>query len=218
MKTVIVGDLHGRYEIVEEVLTWDHNIVFIGDYVDSYDRKPVEQLRTLDLILEAVKTSDGKVQALIGNHEMGYMDPRMSCSRQSIEVQVELFSRNLSSLLPYLWLEDDILLTHAGISQKLLNNVDYNLMEYLVAGHFKQIGRYRGGSDAVGGLYWCDWWEEFEPVEGARQVVGHTAHRPIDADPGIVTKGENYNIDCLSRVNQVLIVEDGVISYEEFEI
>jgi len=222
MKTVIIGDLHGRYEVVEEILTdpsfWDHNIVFIGDYLDSYDRKAIEQIHTLDLILEAIKTSDGKVKALLGNHEMAYLDRNMVCSGNSNEVSVALISRDLSPLLSYLWLEDDILLTHAGISQNLLNNVDYSLMEYLAAGEFKQIGYARGGRDAYGGLYWCDWWQEFEPVEGVRQVVGHSNYRPINADPGIVTKGENYNIDCLRRVNQVLIVEDGVMSYETLDI
>ena len=38
MKTIIVGDLHGRIEIAEQLLKEDCNIVFIGDYLDSFDR------------------------------------------------------------------------------------------------------------------------------------------------------------------------------------
>jgi predicted phosphodiesterase len=215
MKTAVVGDLHGKYELVEKLLQWDHNIVFIGDYLDSFDRKAIEQIRTLDLILEAVITSDGKVKALRGNHEMAYVNPaRMACSGNSNEVATALMSRDLSPLLDYLWVEDNILLTHAGVSQRLLTNLKQTVGQYIGTGQFEQIGRSRGGYDVVGGLYWCDWWQEFLPVEGIRQVVGHSAFRPVDADPGIVTKGENYNIDCLDRVSQVLIIEDGVISYD----
>jgi Calcineurin-like phosphoesterase. len=218
-KIAVVGDLHGRFEVVEELLEWDHDIVFIGDYLDSFDRAAVEQLRTLDLVLEAVKS--GKAKALLGNHEMAYMDRKMACSGNTIEVQLGLLERDMSILLTHLWIGEDILLSHAGVSQALLDDRKQTLTEYLDFGEFNQIGRSRRGPDFVGGLYWCDWWKEFKPIDNIRQVVGHSAYRPTHADSGIVIMSdsygsENYNIDCLDRVNQVLVIDDGVISIEGF--
>jgi hypothetical protein len=220
-KIAVVGDLHGRFEVVEKLLEWDHEIYFIGDYLDSFDRTAVEQLRTLDLVLEAVKS--GKAKALLGNHEVAYINPRtVACSGNTVEVHIGLMSRDLSQLQSYAWIGDDILLTHAGVSQSLLEVRKQTLTQYLEGKDYEQIGRSRGGRDPVGGLYWCDFWKEFDAVPGIRQVVGHTAYRPHGVDPGIVTTADyagtlNYNIDCLDRVNQVLVIDDGVISYEEVE-
>jgi len=218
MKTVVVGDLHGKYNIVEEILTWDYNVVFVGDYLDSFTHKAVEQLHTLDLILDSVIKSNGRVKALLGNHEIAYLNPRMACSGNSTAVQIGILHRDMSPLLTHLWLHDDILITHAGVSQHLLTSSKLSLTEYLDAGDFNQIGYSRGGRNTIGGLYWCDWWEEFVPVAGTRQIVGHTAFRPVNADKGIVTNDDNYNIDCLDKIPQVLVIdEEGEISYETLE-
>ena len=148
----------------------------------------------------------------------------MSCSGNTMAINVGLLTRDLSPLLTHCWEHEDILLTHAGISQKLLDELTWgsknkvSIYQYIEAGKFNQIGQARKGRDIVGGLYWCDWWKEFEPVISTRQIVGHTAHRPFGEDPGIVAKGDNYNIDCLDRVPQVLIIdEEGEISYETLE-
>jgi len=36
MKTLIVGDIHGKVEIVEAALAQEHPVIFVGDILDSY--------------------------------------------------------------------------------------------------------------------------------------------------------------------------------------
>jgi hypothetical protein len=214
MKTIIVGDIHGDHELVRKILAREENIIFIGDYLDSYQKfTSADELECLDLVLQAVTLLPHKVRALVGNHEMAYMDPRMSCSRMSIETHVGVMTRDMNALLDYIWLEDDLLISHAGISLSLLGSFLQTPQEYLDEGDFKQIGNSRGGYEVSGGLYWCDWWDEFIPVPGLRQVVGHSHYRPEGESPGIVNKGSNWNIDCLQRVEEVLLVKDGEVSY-----
>lgn len=217
MKTLVVGDLHGKYEIAMRALEFDGNIIFIGDYVDSYDRTTEEELMTLDLVLDAIKSTDGRVRGLLGNHEMGYIDTSMGASRSSVEVQIGMMTRPIHLLESYIWL-DGILLSHAGVSQKLLNYLKVHVSGYLDDRRFNQIGDARRNYVAgipAGGLFWCDWWKEFDPVSGLRQVVGHSRYRPPGADPGVVTKGENYNIDCLDTKHECLVITDGKVSFQK---
>lgn len=216
MKTLVVGDLHGRLEIVEKVLSTDYNIVFVGDYLDSFDRTVKEQTDTLDLVLTAINTWPDKVMGLLGNHELSYLDSRMQCAghNPAMKVLVEMdYKRRMIDLLkPYIWV-GDYLITHAGVSNKLLMLKNQTLQEYLYAGDFFQIDKRRGGSSACGGLYWCDWMN-FDPVKGIKQIVGHTNRRAHNQERGIITKGAghslSYNVDCLNRVEEfALINEDG---------
>lgn len=63
----------------------------------------------------------------------------------------------------------------------------------------------RAGSNYVGmgGPLWLDWWDEFEPVDGVSQIVGHT----ICNNPQ--NKNNNFCIDCCSKY--YAIVENGLI-------
>jgi hypothetical protein len=213
MKTIAVGDLHGITEVVEAVLKKTaYNIVFIGDYLDSYDRSVLDQLRVLDLVLGAVNDNPERVKALKGNHEWSYIDPQMQCSGFQYATKRGVEERDMSPLLDYVWV-GEYFLSHAGVSQTLLDYIGYSFEEYIEAGEFKQIGRARGGRHRYGGLYWCDWWREFEPVKGVPQIVGHSNHRPIGTAEGVTRMGNSYNIDCLTRVHEVLVLEEGKLPH-----
>lgn len=207
-KVVVVGDLHGQHEVVTKVLAAEgYIVVFIGDYLDSFDRSVVEQLHTIHLVLGAINKEPERVFGLKGNHEISYLDRYMQCSGYSYELKHQLdHSVDMSPLLDYMWV-GDYLITHAGVSERLLHDLDTTLEDYLDKGNYNQIGRARGGPNSVGGLYWCDWWREFEPLDDVPQVVGHTNSRPFESDPGIIMKGNSYNIDCIERTNQVLVID-----------
>ena len=206
-KVIVVGDLHGQVEVAQLALDQkDYGVIFIGDYVDAYDRTRADQISTLEVVVNAATTEPDRVIALRGNHEFSYQDPEMRCSGYSKSFHRNMMQKvNLSILLDYVWF-NDYLISHAGVSNKLLTNKGISLDEYLTLGDFKQIGYSRGGRQSVGGLFWCDWWDEFEPVEGVPQVVGHSSYRPTGEHEGIVTKGNSYQIDCLDRVNEVLVL------------
>lgn len=214
---LVVGDLHGMYEIAERVLQVaeqdGRHVYFLGDYLDSYDRSVDDQLRCLNVVLAAV--NEGKATALAGNHELSYIYPRMMCSVYSYPLKNKLeewqmIGQMKETLLGHVWAED-FLLTHAGVSQSLLDNLNITLEAYLsekdLPYHY-HIGRFRGGRDPVGGHYWCDWRYEFSPVDGVNQIVGHTR-----GEPNVFRSvGNNWCIDCLPHKRNnflVAIIKNG---------
>ena len=56
----------------------------------------------------------------------------------------------------------------------------------------------RFGNEIIGGITWLDFEEEFVPIEGLDQIVGHTFHSAV------IERNNNYCIDC--SLNQYLIL------------
>lgn len=78
---VFIGDLHGQYHKLVQLLTkldFDVNsvdaaanryqIVFIGDLIDNHPDMKTEQLKTLSLVKQLVDS--GHAQCIMGNHEL----------------------------------------------------------------------------------------------------------------------------------------------------
>jgi len=208
MKTLVVGDLHGRYEVAEKALASEYNVVFVGDYLDSYDRTSGECLDTLRLVTGAAQDPgrSGSVVALSGNHELSYLGH--TCSGYDGETASGLWEAWDKWLLDYVWCEG-FLISHAGVSNNLLEWTGTTLGKYLNHSLLTEVGYARGGRVPIGGLFWCDWFEEFEPIPDTPQIVGHSGYRPHGVSPGILQKGNSYNVDCLDRVEEFLLIEDG---------
>jgi hypothetical protein len=204
MRYTFVGDLHGKSDVVRHALDKEGKIVFVGDYVDSFD-KGVEYYReVLDLVLGAVES--GKAEALYGNHELSYLKPIHRCSGYSHATHgliAEYKERMWKNLKPFLELPGNYLVTHAGMHP--IVHADFvasgkSMKDWAEdatsAAHW--IGRSRGGPNTVGGIFWCDFNREFEPVESINQIFGHTAggetirtrHAP---------NSMNFCIDCLDK-------------------
>lgn len=200
MKYLFVGDLHGRWEMVEEALAKhdkeEHDkIIFMGDMFDSFDRTVADQFKTFNMVTDLVK--DGIAECVWANHEWSYLDHRMKCSgfnkaTYARRHEFEPIVRNLFK--PYLYLEDTILVTHAGLTglaftKEDIKNLDAWSKDY--ESPFFAIGRARGGRAPIGGPLWCDFNMEFKPIPNLIQVFGHTH------GAGIRNKEESYCIDCL---------------------
>lgn len=216
---LFIGDLHGNYPFLKRVLELypDHRKVFIGDFVDSRLYSRDEELQCLETVLALVE--EQRARALFGNHEWSYLEPAMRCSgyEQSFDLRIAGHKQRMRDLLEhFLWFpEHRLLVTHAGLSYGLwqecgftFENLPGKLGEWALlpiqetpAGW---IGMPRGGMDKVGGIYWCDWYSEFQPVPGLTQVFGHTQALSVQEqmlanEQGIRQRGSNYNIDCLTR-------------------
>lgn len=222
MKAIVVGDIHGHVDSVEAALAFDGKTIFVGDYLDSFNQPVENQIRCLTMVMDAIEDNPDKTVGLLGNHEMSYLDQTMRCSGYNPETQTyvdHLRERMLSLLGTYHW-EQGVLVSHAGVSKKLLFRRDQELGDYLSAGDFNQIGYFRGGYDPVGGLFWCDF-REIEPIPGVVQVVGHTAskgHSEVDGVREFKQDGGTvWCVDNLDRKKEVLLIEDGVCSPYELE-
>jgi predicted MPP superfamily phosphohydrolase len=145
MKNIYIGDIHGRdvwKQIVEKHDDVD-NIVFIGDYFDSFDISGIEQLRNVQEIVEFKKEREldptKKVYLLIGNHDIHYwpgVKDRGGTSgfQPTMMVQFEQFFRENEDMFQMsVSLGTTInrrLCTHAGVSSKFLKDVGYWTHDY----------------------------------------------------------------------------------------
>jgi hypothetical protein len=209
--TVVIGDIHGRREIVKEALASDRKVVFVGDFLDSYDRSIDDQINGLMDALTAARMHPHKVQLIMGNHERSYLYADEVCSgfNGATYAHVLHLHKLMDGLMrPYVW-SDGFLISHAGVSDALLGNLNRDLNEYLREENYTQVGKSRGGLSQCGGLYWCDWFDEFHPIEGTPQVVGHTGYRPEGYREGILSKGNSFNVDCLDHTKEFLEIENG---------
>jgi serine/threonine protein phosphatase 1 len=72
MSTIAIGDVHGNYRALEDLLaqvdrvaTSSDTVVFLGDYVDRGEQSK----ECIDYILSFSKDTDATVVTLLGNHE-----------------------------------------------------------------------------------------------------------------------------------------------------
>jgi hypothetical protein len=241
MLTNIIGDLHGKVEVVKHFLARENErIVFTGDFLDSYDHSVQDQLATLELVLDACEQRPEQVVALMGNHEMSYLRPEYRASGFSIALDshlIPLKGKMWRHLQRFTWV-DGILVTHAGVCMDWLNrfcptclgvtraNTEL-LTEFLFEcelSAFAEIGDSRGGFAPSGGPLWCDFYDDFVPLPSITQVFGHTARREYGDDPGVLMSpplGRSpraYLIDCLDRTNEYVQVQDGIIHIRGFDI
>ena len=206
-KYVIVGDIHGKPEQVEEALQRDGTVIFVGDFMDSFDRSVEDQVRALLLALDAVDV--GKAKVIFGNHELSYLMPEHECSGWTAAASVHmghLKERMWKTMVPFVHLPGDFLVTHAGAHPLVLPHVD----ELAFADHASPlhwIGRSRGGRDKVGGVFWCDFNREFVPTAGVNQVFGHTARGGRNGIRRLNDTGFDYCVDCLDYKTDFLSLD-----------
>ena len=74
MKTIIIGDIHGR-NIWKDIVSKESydRVIFVGDYFDSFNIPGIDQIHNFKEICQFVRDSDKEVILLVGNHELHYM-------------------------------------------------------------------------------------------------------------------------------------------------
>lgn len=189
---IAIGDVHGTTywkDIVAEYKKTDDDIVvFLGDYVDSFNIPPEQCLENLSELFE-YKCSTPNVYMLVGNHDYHYM--RHDMDRYS-GYQYEWMKAYRSILLDNYHLLDMVtvlqvndvkyVFSHAGVSEQFLsaNNVHVNELNELWKTNPSVFGFKHNTMDVYGnhpsqGPLWI------RPqalmtcaVDGYDQIVGHT--------------------------------------------
>ena len=204
---IVIPDLHGRRFWRRAVKGHeDDRIVFLGDYLDPYrweEITPEDSTRELKAVIELRKAHPDHVVLLLGNHDLGYLDPSVCECRRDIfgaERNRRILEDNLDlfDLVHETSVEGRaVLFTHAGIRQDWVRLNDWLFPE----GTFKperlntmlhdpakrddlmltlsQVSAYRGGYDPVGSPVWADANEFVDTgdfLPGYLHVFGHTLH------------------------------------------
>lgn len=222
---VIIPDVHGRRFWRDAVQGHEEDkIIFLGDYVDPYDWEeilPGEAYKELLDIMEFKKAHPGNVVLLLGNHDLGYLDPAIcTCRRDYYRAGRirKLFEENLA-LFDIVHVEDaggdKVLFSHAGIGENwvirrghIVGNQDDFRPEHLnemLHGDLPERDRlflaladvswFRGGLNKVGSPVWADVQEYLEGellLGGYRHIFGHTLH---EGGP-VNVRNHGFCLDC----------------------
>lgn len=232
-KTLILGDIHGE-KLWEDVIKKEQpdKVIFIGDYFDSFHRTCLEQLANFERIIEYKRLNMDTTTLLVGNHDLHYY-PEIGFTGTSgyqwggctISIE-EMFNTN-RKLLQAAHMVDNILFTHAGLTETWLQEV---LGEIDIDKHYKELDSLinsvwehkpkafvfvndRSGVFSVNGdnIYQSPMWvrpkslmqDSKKLAKHIIQVVGHTQQKEIEV------KGKYYFIDALWFKNkQYLMLEN----------
>ena len=246
-KTILIfADPHQELDRVREILSIESPdiTVSLGDYFDSFN---YDLLRDWDNTCRFLEENVFKSNffTLKGNHDIQYFykNPSLICSGYNRDKDAFIngffsptkWSAIKEKFLWYIWV-DDFLCTHAGlhpshlppnqnISKKSISNwLDKQIELAQIALDSGQrhwlygAGLARLGSQDKGGIDWLDFNQEFEPISGLKQIVGHTpgdfvrSHRSERVLE--LSKSKNLCID--SSLNEYLLIRNKKVLIKKF--
>lgn len=126
MKTLLIGDIHGRpiwKDILEKESSNLSRVIFFGDYFDSFDISGIDQIHNFNEIIRFKESTDLEVIMLIGNHDHHYLHVGETYSGFQPALQHDIYFtlKKNKKHLQVVYSFDDILCSHAGISPVWLN-------------------------------------------------------------------------------------------------
>jgi predicted phosphodiesterase len=223
MKTIFLGDTHG-HSTWKDIITKENpdRVVFIGDYFDSFDIGPSEQMFNFKEIIEYKKNASHEVILLVGNHDFHYYPGGETYSgyRAGAAPAIKQLLEENKDHLQMCYQLDNIICTHAGIGHKWLIQQGYS--GELIEDFINQLWKHTpnvfmfNGWDPYGDntSQTPIWIRPLSLMSGNKktflkedfiQVVGHTGVKVIDM--GKATGGRYYFIDAID-IGQYLIYED----------
>ena len=237
MKTVILGDIHGRDCWKQIVASESPNrVIFVGDYFDSFDNTAVEQMHNFKEIIDWKHSGQSEVIMLIGNHDFHYMDgsERYSGFQSGASPAISdlLFSNEKNMQMAYEM--DGYLFTHAGVSSDWYNywmkmlhlddgNIADNINEMWKASSrpFRFTGFNPYGDSKDSSPIWI------RPTSLQKvnrdtfrdqfiQVVGHTQQKKVDIK-GKSSGGRYYYIDTLGTSGEYMVIENETIKFNTYK-
>lgn len=200
-KVLVIPDCHGRkfwrQAIANNIGNVD-KVIFLGDYLDPYGDEIEENpelmecnnfydsqslLKMLENIISLKKNEPDKYILLTGNHSDSYIWSKFNAASRTDYRNYEKYHKFFSENLEYfnlVWIEDNVIFSHAGISEGWANKVWETLefpeneissvkeiaevlrdtplskfTEYYIR-RISDISRYRGGDMIYGSCEWAD--------------------------------------------------------------
>jgi len=198
MKTIFISDIHGRDTwkgILNSHYVKGDRVVFLGDYLDSFDITVNTQLTNLLDIIEFKKTNSNII-LLWGNHDVQYRLPLNAVNDKicagyngATHVQAYHIFKEYDRLFQWAYQIDNVLITHAGVTRYWLEWAEKevskitditNIVDILnILGETEnplmfKVSKYSGGR----GLVASPLWARPQEFDGNNieliQVVGHT--------------------------------------------
>lgn len=234
-RVVIIGDIHGRgvWKLIIH-LEQPTEVIFLGDYFDSFDFNGLEQIHNFkEIIRFKEENPQTKTTLLIGNHDYHYF-PEIGYTGTSgyqwdLNISISHTINEYRNYLQMCYKIDKYIFTHAGISEVFLDDVygkngwDINNIEE----HINDLWKYKpktfgfinnhftaDGDDIHQSPIWIRPKSLMKSAQNIKkqyiQIVGHTQQNQIDIK-GKATGGKYYFIDTLGTSGEYLIIENNQI-------
>jgi hypothetical protein len=240
MKTVIIGDTHGRsfWKLITHLEKPDR-VVFVGDYFDSLDITGLEQIHNFKEIIQYKETNPKvEVVLLVGNHDHHYF-PEIRYTGTSgyqgrISISINQVINENRHHLQMAYGFGEYLFTHAGVSPVFMDQVfgengwtRENVVEDLneLFKHKPRAFEFNGFDSSGDNTTQTPIWIRPRSLmsinkkhkKGLKkdyiQIVGHTQMHKLDLiGSDKFTGGRYYFIDCLGTSGEYLIIEDEILS------
>ena len=239
MKTVVIGDIHGN-NVWKKIVEHENadRVIFIGDYFDSFDIPPSDQINNFIDIVNYKNNSGKEVIMLIGNHDYHYMrgiSETYSGYKAGVRPVIEAVLEENKEHLQMAYQTDDFLFSHAGVSSVFMDLAfSYKWRVENIADDLNEMFKYKPLTFGFGKFknpefnidpYGDD--KEQSPIwirprslmkanhdtlrKTYIQVVGHTQIKEMDIK-GKATGNRYFLIDCLETSGEYLIIEDGIVT------
>lgn len=223
MKTIVIGDIHGR-DTWKDIVEREHdadNVIFIGDYFDSFNI-PADKIQSNFMNIIKYKNSNPKkVTLLFGNHDFHYLDNDEFYSgydklakfknARLIKSAIELGQVQMAKII------GSFMFTHAGVSDtwyktniKVTGINKADLINILFTSNPEKfeftpgINRSNTGDDVTQSPIWIRPESLMSDLlEGYTHVVGHTRGKNIRVEKDVIF------IDC-DLVEYLVIENDKV--------
>lgn len=228
MKIVVIGDIHGR-DVWKEIVEKEHDankFVFVGDYFDSWDVTPLEQIKNFTHISVFKEMHPYKCILLIGNHDFQYLTDNQRYSGYNDD-NAATYRRLLNGLIEQgkmqvLHKDGNFLFSHAGVSKEWidLHSIDYgdfvgSVNKMFVDGKYDILDFFqpdvsRCGDDVHQSPIWIRP-NSFEKsaIDGYTQIVGHTQMETISEAS---SNGNTLVFVDTLETGYYLVIDDGVMS------
>ena len=122
MRITVIPDVHGTHHWEQAKASKDERIVFLGDYVDSWDNRQPDQMENLQAILDFRKSNPDRVTVLMGNHDLAYLsDPYVSGHQWDYDADIRRIIRRNIEMCDIAAEFDSWLFSHAGITKTWLS-------------------------------------------------------------------------------------------------
>lgn len=225
MKTLVIGDIHGK-DVWKGIVNLPHDkIVFVGDYFDSFDIPFQKQYQNFLAILEFKKANPDKVVLLVGNHDYHYLgyspEDRYSGYQEVYAGPIGELLRDAVSkgqLQMCTVEEGGVLISHAGVTKTWcefahidLNNLEGSINKcFMFTPQMFKFMKYQGADGTGDNVYQSPIWVRpkslcSDKIPDTTQVVGHTKFKEIISNNDIIF------VDVLDSTNEYLELEDGKI-------
>lgn len=191
MKIIAIGDIHGRNfwkDIMHEQMD---QLVFIGDYFDSYKEEftAQQEIDNFKQIVILKRENPDLVTLLIGNHDYHYLsgvDQQYSRYQDAGAVEINAVLMEALDVMQMCYVYNHIVFNHAGITKtwaknqnidldKLQTSINNKFMEDKTAfGFVDGIGDFDGSNQRQSPIWVRPNALLGDKIEGYHQVVGHT--------------------------------------------